>query len=410
MPRINCFLLAALLGFANLSASAQPSTNAPAPASEPNLPLVFFEAKEPLTHDRKVPCTIKLTCPSGQTGCPTNTLFGLGRIHGGVSQGYPKKSFSFTLESPARLLNLRSSAHWILNAAYVDHSLMRHKLSYDLYRALSTTNAPRCAAASRFVEIQFNGRTNGVYLLMERVDRQLFGFHSFNSNDLDHACIYKAVDHAANFGHPGHGGYEQREPDSEIHPYWQPLDEFNRFVSSSTREEFFDPKTGIASRLDLDNAIDFHLLVLLTCNTDGITKNFIVARDAQTPGAPAPRFVFAPWDYDGTFGQDWGGRRLPASIWLSNHLFNRLQEDEAYREKFAARWNYLRDHEFSVKTIHALIDENARTLGDAVRRNAARWPEHGLSFAEDLAQMKSWTEERIKWLDQRINQNPSRRR
>ena len=37
---------------------------------------------------------------------------------------------------------------------------------------------------------------------------------------------------------------------------------------------------GIAARLDLANAIDFQLLVLLTSNTDGITKNFILARSA----------------------------------------------------------------------------------------------------------------------------------
>ena len=402
--RLRMVLLSALLALTAWTAHAQTATNPPAPAPEPNLPLVRFEAKEPLSHDRKVPCTVQLTCPQGQTGCPTNTLPGLAHIHGASSQGFPKKSFAFALEDPASLLGMRTSAHWILNAAYIDRSLMRHKLSYDLYRALSTNGAPRCAVASRFVEVQYNGRSNGVYLLMERMDRQLFGFHSFNSNDLAHACIYKAVDHAANFSGPGHGGFDQREPDAETRPYWKPLDELNRFVSSAPREDFFHPQTGIASRLDLDNAIDFHLLVLLTCNTDGITKNYIVARDAQAPGAPAPRFVFAPWDYDGTFGRNWDGGRLPPTIWLSNHLFDRLLGDEAYRKKFTARWNYLREHQFSVPAIHARIDENAQTLGDAVRRNTARWSGRGLSFEEDVAQMKSWTVARIQWLDQQINQ------
>src|SRR5207247_988914 len=73
-----------------------------------------------------------------------------------------------------------------------------------------------------------------------------------------------------------------------------------------------------------------------------------------------------------------------------------------------AWWSQLREQEFSVKTIQSMIDANARTLGDAARRNARRWPttsgmypDH-LAFAEDLAQMKSWVEARVQWLDRQI--------
>ena len=59
-------------------------------------------------------------------------------------------------------------------------------------------------------------------------------------------------------------------------------------------------------------------------------------------------------------------------------------------------------------TIHGLIDENVRTLGDAARRNAARWrtlegpyPDR-LSFEQDIAQMKEWVVARVAWLDREI--------
>src|SRR5262249_54114274 len=154
-----------------------------------------------------------------------------------------------------------------------------------LFRSLSTANAPRFAAGSRFVELYLNGSYHGVYLLMERVDRQLLGLRAFNSNDVTHACIYKAVDHAANFRQPGHAGYEQRDPDPLIVAYWKPLEDFNRFASTAPRAELFDQQNGIPSRLDLDNAIDFHLLVLLTSNMDGSDKNFIFARNDEPAGS-----------------------------------------------------------------------------------------------------------------------------
>jgi len=371
------------------------------------LPLISLDAKEPIEGDRRVPCTVRMN-PASATRGPTNVLSAIARIHGGVSRGYPKKSYGLTLDAPVSFLGMRTSAHWVFNAAYIDRSLMRHKLAYDLFRSLSTPQARRYSSESRFVEVQLNGQYNGVYLLMERVDRALLELHNADTNAPSLACIYKAVDHSANFGQPGHAGYEQREPDPLTRPYWGPLDRFNRFVSRSTDAEFLAPEKGISYRLDLDNAIDFHLLVLLTSNGDGITKNFILARDAVLTNAPAARFFFVPWDYDATFGRNWDASRVYPDAWLSNHVFDRLHSDLAFRKRFAARWNQLRQREFSVATIHGLIDDNVRTLGEAARRNFARWPTQNgpypdrLTFERDVAEMKEWVIARTKWLDDEI--------
>src|ERR1051325_9119564 len=401
-------LLTAMTGLPALVSHAQTTAEQAGKSStesETNLPVVFLQVQGEIASDPKVPCTVRLFGPKGSGSGSTSSLPGVVKFHGATSQAYAKKSFGLTLDAPVAWLGMRESAHWVLNAAYIDRSLMRHKLSYDLFSCLSPPGGKRFAVASRFVELYLNGSYHGAYLLMERVDRQLLELTAYQSNDVSHACIYKAVSHAANFGHPGHAGFEQREPDPLITAHWQPLDEFTRFVSSTPDAQFFHPSTGIESRLDLDNAIDFHLLVLLTSNMDGITKNFILARQRPIAGAPGPRFFFAPWDYDGTFGRNWDASPVAPSAWLSNHLFDRLQANPAFRDRFAARWKQLREREFSVKTIHSLIDENARTLGAGAQRNAARWPVAGgpypdaLSFADDIAQMKSWTEARLNWLD-----------
>lgn len=409
MTRLFTLLIVLLIDSMACEAAAEgASRDATALAQvQTNLPIIHLDAKQPIVRDPRVPCTVRMVLPPGIPG-NTGTVSGVVRIHGGVSQGYPKKSYALTLETPVEWLGMRRSAHWVLNAAFVDRSLMRHKLSYDLFRSLSAAGGKHYSAQSRFVEVHLNGKYHGAYLLMERVDRALLELRRYDSNAPSHACIYKAVDHAANFSQPGHAGYEQREPDADTTAYWGPLDEFNQFVSRSPDPAFHDPAQGIAARLDIDNAIDFHLLVLLTSNGDGITKNFIFARDAVLTNAPAPRFFFAPWDYDATFGRNWDATRVEPTAWLSNRLFDRLHSNAAFREKFATRWKQLREREFSVDTIHGLIDGNARTLGDAARRNAIRWrtrdgpyPDR-LTFEEDLAQMKPWVVARVKWLDAEI--------
>ena len=337
-------LFASLLCFLTASRAAEPAGRDGADVSGEgtNLPVMLIEAKESIVPDRKVPCAVQLSLPAGVAAGDPSPLPGAVRIRGATSQGYEKKSYGLTLDAPAQWLGMRESKQWILNAAAVDRSLMRHKLSYDLFLSLSSPNAERFAAASRFVEVNLNSGYNGAYLLMERVDRALLKLRNFDPGAPSHACIYKAADHNANFSQPGHGGYEQVEPDPLAKPYWEPLDELNRFVSRSNDVEFRDPEKGIAARLDIDNAIDFQLLVLLTSNVDGITKNFVLSRDAATPDAPAPRFFFVPWDYDATFGRSWDATRVGADAWLSNHLFDRLHGDPAFRQRFAARWKQLR--------------------------------------------------------------------
>src|SRR5262245_9422679 len=269
MTRFIAQLLMLLIGiFASSAEVPRLSQTTSAPLAT-NLPIILLDAKEPIVSDPKVACAVRMILPPGMMG-NTGAVSGLVRIHGGVSQVYAKKSYGLTLETPAQWLGMRESAHWVLNAAFVDRSLMRHKLSYELSRPLSAAGRKHYSAESRVVEVHLNGRYNGAYLLMELVDRALLDLHAYDSNAPSHACIYKAVDHAANFSQPGHAGYEQREPDPLAKPYWGPLDDFNQFASHASDAEFNDPKNGIAARLDIRNAIDFQLLVLLTSNIDGI--------------------------------------------------------------------------------------------------------------------------------------------
>ena len=71
---------------------------ASAPAASP-LPVIFLEAKETIVPDRKVPCTVRMDLPPGIPGDPV-AASGAVRIHGATSQGYPKKSYALTLETP----------------------------------------------------------------------------------------------------------------------------------------------------------------------------------------------------------------------------------------------------------------------------------------------------------------------
>jgi spore coat protein CotH len=329
-----------------------------------------------------------------------------GKIHlrGAASKNYAKKSYAMELDRAIDPLGMTYGKHWILNAAFIDRSLMRHKLSYDLFLSMSTEKARRHAAESRFVEVYLNKDYQGVYLLMEQVDGQMTGLLESLPNEPRRACMYKAINHDANFAKAGHSGFEQKEPDPEAMAYWKPLDELHEFILTATEERF---REEIGRKVDLENAIDFHLLVLATGNLDGITKNYYLCRELPL-GDAETKFFFVPWDYDGTFGRNWNATKTATDFWLSNNLFDKLMADPAYKKRFVERWRELREKEFSVKTVCGMIDENVRTMGKAPERNAARWASQAgiypdaLTFAQDAAEMKQWVEKRFAWLDKRI--------
>ena len=382
----------------------------------PILPVIELSTSQDISSEAKISCTVRwVPSPTGvDRTANTNLLNGKVRIHGASSQSYEKKSLALSLDSPTRWLGLKSGRQWVLNAAYVDCSLMRHKLSYDLFQSLSSEGFTRHASSSRFVELRLNGQYHGTYLLMERVEGSLLGFTPKGQPSKVPAVLYKAIDHDANFSNPGHSGYEQREPSPEDQEYWGPLDDLNQFVATATDADFTNAQSGISSRFDIDNAIDFHLLVLFTSNMDGFDKNFILARNAVTDAHPVPRFFFVPWDYDATFGRNWEGSPVEPTFWLSNHLFDSLLSHEVFRRKYSDRWQALRRSQFSVETVHRMIDDNARSVATTAGRNESRWtPIRGtesgsLAFTEDVTQMKEWVVARTRWLDAEMERQTRR--
>src|SRR6266404_3219902 len=127
--------------FCGRAAEGYQASNSPAPIKlnfEPNLPVLALEAKGQIDHEQKTPCMLRMLTPANSGAGSSTGWAGVVKLHGGISLGYPKKSYGLTLAAPVSLLDLRESAHWVLNAAFIDRSLMRHKLSYDLFRCLTS--------------------------------------------------------------------------------------------------------------------------------------------------------------------------------------------------------------------------------------------------------------------------------
>src|SRR3954469_5727803 len=106
-------LLFLVLRLSSLTAAESESAKLPGT----RLPLVSLAVKETIVSDRRVGCSVTLLEESSAVG---KLHRGVVRIHGASSQAYPKKSFALTLDAPVSWLGMSNSAHWVLNAAFVD--------------------------------------------------------------------------------------------------------------------------------------------------------------------------------------------------------------------------------------------------------------------------------------------------
>lgn len=150
-----------------------------------NLPLVILNTYgEEISGDNRTRGAVRVIDPGTRRAAITGPADHDGRcvlnIRGNVSRRYPKHSLTLrTIDElddkrGVALLDMPKENEWILYAPYVDKSLMRDVLAYELSHRMGQW-APR----TRYVEVFLNesrgplGRSHyaGVYVLEERVSR-----------------------------------------------------------------------------------------------------------------------------------------------------------------------------------------------------------------------------------------------
>ena len=295
-----------------------------------------------------------------------------------------------------RLLDLEVSKRFSLSALYPDSSCLRQKIAYDLFESFSENNV---TPESRFVELYLNGEYQGVYLLSKRVDRQMLSISGYDKKDTEHSVIYEASGKEADFTNQTEG-FSQIEPDYENDgPYLKPLEELIDFIASADTETFLEKVNEI---IDIDNLVDNHILFLLSGSANELASNQYIYRDNQDKS----KFKFCPGDYyNYSFGID-KKNISPTDVFYPTTLYNRLYEDEAYRDMLKDRWNYLKKEILTADNAYKMIETNELLLKDCSDRDSKKWYLKSAEYSGDIKYIKNFIKERITWLDSFINNPP----
>ena len=325
------------------------------------------------------------------------------KVRGSFNAKMPKKGYRIELSSPKSLLGLRKDDDWQLFALFLDLSNVRIKLSFDLYRSLLPINPTTILPNSHFVCLYINGEYQGLYLLSEKNDRRLFGFDDAK-NDISSSLIFQAGARRNDLKNYKYSDWSQDWPneDEGIYIMDDIMTELSGFISYTSESEFFNSSTGIYSRFNKLNLIDFYLFNYFILHKDFWGQNYFLVRDT-VPNL----FYLVPWDFDPSFGQ-YLGRKYSSSedptreIFQRNYLYYRLLNNEEFIIEVKKRWFFLRQTIWTEEFILDMVTDIYDDIKAISEIDSKMW--YSLIFENDWEyDIKKSVKYLYEWISERLD-------
>ena len=361
----------------------------------PALPALFLSFGRPLDKLARADFAC-LRIPAGADPEPS-WLFGTGPGGGGAklrgNTSYVtgrRRPLNLKFDEPVDFPGVAEPVrHVLLLSGYADPARLRNALSYDAFRAMSPEGTVR-AAPVVWTEVFANGAYAGVWECCPRLQDVLSEPFSALYKVRSSKGLWSDPDGASEgVDRVGDAGEGEEDP-------YAPIREITRFVSGTDPGVF---AAGESGAFDIDELLDFYLLLNFTGNEDGrVTNQFLGLR------AEDGRWMLLPWDYDKTF--------LPGRVaalaaagrpgTLSNSLFARLFHDApVLRARLAARWRELRAGPLSDAALDAWTDERAARLAPYMDEDYRVVPPlgHDGDYADAVRIFRDEVRARAAWLD-----------
>lgn len=345
------------------------------------------------------------------------------RHRGATSTHYQKKSYAVKLydengqKKDTSLFGMRSDNYWILEAMAIDKARMRNRVAMDLWLDFSAkpyyqASEPKVCNGynGKFVEVYVNEAYQGIYCLMERVDRKQLKLKKAKNNTIN-GVLYKSVSWNGSFfgdltpydnTSSTWMRYEYEYPDVEDSLItWSPLYDAMDFVNTASVENFINEAS---LRFDIPVFLDYYLFTALLSARDNRGKNLYLSYYNIHQDS---KLLVTPWDIDHSFGRMYNSNEeAPDTEFSFNaRLYQRLENDmPEYYSELLARYASLRQNIFSLDSLRQRFTDyfNLFALTQAAERETERWngiDNIALDFSYEEAYINSWLEQRLVYTD-----------
>jgi hypothetical protein len=410
-----------------------------------DLPVVVLDTRgEAIRDEPKIPASLRVhDAPVGSLETLTAAAATFQspiaiEVRGYTSQEFPKKQYGLELRDErgedvqAGVLGLPAEEDWILHAPFMDKSLMRNALAYELSRRMG-----RYAPRTRFVELFLldDGAAApdlehyaGLYVLTEPIE--------LGPDRVD----IERLEPRDNAAPAIQGGYllewtqrkrvqpedvwlssrhaealvltDPKASDVTSEQLGWITDYVERFEAALARIDSDPDSDAHESFIDVEAAVDFCLLSELLRNHDVFVASTFVHKPRSG------RLVLGPaWDFDRAFGDvEFDGNWRESGWLLTTRGYPReLLRSNRFRRLYVERWRMHRAEALHPDRVSELILDIQRQISSAADRNFERWRVLGKyvkanrapysdSFDEEVGKLARWLSQRAAWIDEHIEE------
>lgn len=362
----------------------------------------------------------------------TSTLV---HYRGHTSRDFPKRNYALHFvdeDGNARneeVLGMPAENGWILNGPYLDKSLIRNYLAYNVFGEFCE-NTPEV----RFCELFVNGEYRGLFLLMEAIDVGETRVdlteveQASNSGDetsylikLDRYDMYAStletlgsrvglLDSSPQVLYPN-------ETDlTEGQKKWIEED-FSAFEKALYSYDYDTDAYGYWNYIDVDSFVDYFIANEFSMNYDAGLYSTYLSRDLRGLIKIGPI-----WDFNSAFDNYVEASYAEAGgfVMVDRPWYTMLVKDEGFTDAVIERYRELRAGPLSEERLLSFVDATVAYLDVAVERNWSVWgwtftPEqldpnqrlipidrNPCSYDEALDDLRDFIERRGSWLDRCI--------
>ena len=325
--------------------------------------------------------------------------------------GKPKLPYMIKLEEKERIFNLSNDKSWNLLANWVDKSLLRNRVCFELSKILGFSWTLKAVP----VEVYFNGQYVGLYdfvehkkVSAERVNIDVEAgdmYFEIESNMDEPVCWETEHGHPMMFKDPEYPTAEQQTFAKQF---------FKEFEDALWNKEF---QKVYDQYIDVDSFINYFIVEEFSKDVDGnLRKSTFLT---LTKGGKLE--MYHVWDFDISLGncdyygdskQPWEGWWTKTqNMWGWGHgWYYRLFMDPTFTQMVKDRWNAVYP-EF--KAFYDQIDVMVAEMGDAPIRNHNKWkrlntydwPQYKVtgSYQGEVEWLKENYRKRLEWMNTNIN-------
>lgn len=288
-------------------------------------------------------------------------------------------------EKKVSLAGMGANSEWVLNGPYLDKTLIRNKLVYDLARELNGW-----APDTRFVELFVDGEYQGVYLAVEPVtngeSRLRLAEFGLLSGETAYVVNRDRIDTGTEEietwgkteGYTYNALYIRYPSKNKITEKQKEYikNDISEFEQVLYGKNFSDKRIGYQAYIDMDNWVDYFIINEFAMNYDAGNLSTYVYKEL------GGKLQLAAWDFNNGFDNyQWFHTETDRLYTVENSWFDRLWQDESFKEHVCERYGQLRKTTLSDEHIAEKIASYQAELGAAVDRNFKVW---GYSFDENL--------------------------